>query len=134
MKSTRIMMCILLCLWLPLCGYAQEHRRDAEPKAPPISTHITARPNPVNPGSTILLELHVEKAPANLQGGTVVAADSRGNAYRGQLSRAEGISDTFITSIRLSPLVEPGELLFEVFILDSAGDLNRTHFLLLTIS
>lgn len=131
MKSTGILICILLCLGLPLDGYAQERRRNADPKD---STHITARPNPANPGSTVLLELHVKKAPANLQGGAVVVADSHGNAYRGQLCRAEGTSDSFITSIRLSPLVEPGDLLFEVFILDSSGDLNRTHFLLITIS
>lgn len=134
MKATCILICILLCLGLPLCGEAEQSRKNADSKALPINTHITVRPNPVKPGSTILLELHIEKPPANLQGGTVVAADSLGNAYRGQLCRADGRSETFTTLLRLSPLVKPGDHLFEVFILDSAGDLNCTRFLLISIS
>lgn len=123
---------LLFCLAIP--GYGEDERVSAAPNKPQRISQMTARPNPANPGATIVVEISFEKAPANLNGGTIIAANSHGQVYRGQLSRVEGTPDTFITSIRLSPMVEPGDLLFEVFILDSAGDLNQTHFLLITIS
>lgn len=123
---------LMFCLAIP--GYGEDDRVTAASNHPQKSTQMSAHPNPANPGATIVLEIQVEKAAANLNGGAVIATDSYGNNYQGKISSVEGTPDTFVTSIRLSPLTDPGDLVFEVFILDAAGNLNRTHYLLITIS
>lgn len=130
----RTMVCALLLLCLAIPGYSEEdHVNDAH-NNPPKITQMIAHPNPANPGATIILEMQVEKATANLHGGAVIATDAYGNNYQGKISSVEGRPDTFVTSIRLSPLTDPGDLVFEVLILDAAGNLNRTYYLLITIS
>lgn len=129
MRSMNIIACTLLLCCLAIPGYSRDKRVTAASDNP-----LTAYPNPANPGATIILEMCVEKAAVSLSGGTVIATDSHGNNYQGKISSVEGTPDTFVTSIRLSPLTDSGDLVFEVFILDSAGNLHQTQFLMITIS
>lgn len=123
---------LMFCLAIPC--YGEDDRVTAASNHPQKTTQMRVHPNPANPGATIILEMRIEKAAADLNGGAVIATDSHGNHYQGKLSSVEGTPDTFVTSIRLSPLTDPGDLIFEVFILDAAGDLNQTQFLAITIS
>ncbi|MBD3305922.1 hypothetical protein GF339_06045 [candidate division KSB3 bacterium] len=104
------------------------------PTNAPVLSNITARPNPANPGATIIFEIGFVDVPGDLNGGTAVVTDSQGNSYQGLVSNAEGTSGTLVTSIALSPLVTPGDLLFNVFVIDLAGNSSNTVFVTITIS
>lgn len=134
MRAMNVLVCTLLLCCLASPGYGENDRVTAVSNNPQRITELTVYPNPANPGATIILEMRIEKAAADLNGGAVIATDSHGNHYQGKISLVEGTPDTFVTSIRLSPLTDPGDLIFEVFILDAAGDLNQTQFLAITIS
>ncbi|GAK56452.1 hypothetical protein U27_03414 [Candidatus Vecturithrix granuli] len=134
MTSRIVIIWTLLTFCLAIPGYGKVDCLTAAPNNPPKITQMIVHPNPANPGATIILEMRVENAAANLSGGAVIATDSHGNNYQGKISSVEGTPDTFLTSIRLSPLTDPGDLIFEVFILDAAGNLHQTQFLAITIS
>lgn len=129
--------CLIFLLGLSSSGYCepqQQKTSEAQAKRRTEASQMTARPNPANPGSVIVFEMNFVENVENLKDGSVVITDSQGNSYRGQLSGTDDASGNFVTSIRLSPLLEAGELLFEVLILDQSGNLHKTKLLFITIT
>jgi hypothetical protein len=133
MKHTRIIIYILLLLLIPLSGYGAEDGNPKNQNNAPILSKIHARPNPVNPGAIIVFEITFVDEPGDLNGGTAVITDSRGNSYHGVVSDAKGRSGTLITFILLDSLVTPGELLFDVSIVDLAGNLSNPVSVMITV-
>lgn len=133
MKYTRIIICVFLLLLIPLSGYGAEDGNSTNQNHAPVLSKITARPNPVNPGAIIVFEVTFVDEPGDLNGSTVMITDSRGNSYHGVVSDAKGTSGTLITFILLDSLVTPGELLFDVSIVDRAGNLSNPVFVTITV-
>ena len=133
MENTRIIVCVFLLLLIPLSGYSVEDGNSTNQSNAPILSKIHVRPNPVNPGAIIVFEITFVDESGDLNGGTAVITDSRGNSYHGVVSDAKGTSGTLITSILLDSLVTPGELLFAVSVLDLAGNLSDPMFVTITV-
>jgi hypothetical protein len=93
----------------------------------PKFSKVAVRPTSVHPGATIILEIDFIEAPdGDLNGGTAMISDSQGNIYEGIISDAKGSSGTCITSIKLSPLVKPGEIVLSIFGVDSKEHTSNT--------
>ena len=133
MKNTQLIVCVFLLLLIPLSGYGVEDGNSKNKNNAPILSNITARPNPVNPGAIIVFEITFVDESGDLNGGTAVITDSKGNLYHGIVSDAKGTSGTLITFILLDSLVKPGELLFDVSIVDLAGNLSNPVFAMITV-
>jgi len=99
----------------------------------PVLSRIQARPESVNPGAVVILDIYFADAPENLNGGTLVVADSQGNSYRKQLSHTEVVADFLHASISLSPLVSSGNLLLQVMLFDAFGNPSNIRFVALNI-
>lgn len=133
MKRTWISISVFLLLLMPVSGYGAEDGNSTNQSHAPILSDITARPNPVNPGAIIVFEITFVDEPGDLNGSTAVVTDSRGNSYHGVVSDARGTSGTLITFILLDSLVTAGELLFDVSIVDRAGNLSNPVFVTITV-
>ena len=94
------------------------------PANAPILDPQSVRVNPqqANPGSIIIFSIDFVDVPGDLNGGAVVITDNQGFRYDGIVSNAEGTAGTLTTSITLSPLVRPGDLLFTILVFDRAGN------------
>jgi hypothetical protein len=133
MKHPRIIICVFLLLLIPLSRYGAEDGNSTNQSHAPVLSKIHVRPNPVNPGAIIVFEITFVDEPGDLNGGTAVITDSRGNSYHGLVSDAKGTSGTLVTFILLDSLVTPGELLFDVSIVDLAGNLSNLVFAMITV-
>ncbi|MDY0092535.1 MAG: hypothetical protein RBT80_07520 [Candidatus Vecturithrix sp.] len=104
------------------------------PTNAPILSNPTVRPNPANPGATLIFEIGFVDVPGDLNGGTAVITDNQGNNYTGLVSNAEGTSGVLVTSIWLSTLVRSGELLFTIYVVDLAGNSSQPVYVTLLVS
>lgn len=104
------------------------------PANAPVISNPRVRPNPANPGATLIFEIDFVDVPGDLNGGRAVITDNQGNNYQGLVSNAEGTSGVLVTSIQLSPLVSPGELLFTVYVVDLAGNSSQPVYVTLIVS
>lgn len=133
MKNTQTIVCVFLLLLIPVSGYGAEDGNSTNQSHAPILSKIHVRPNPVNPGAIIVFEITFVDESGDLNGGTAMITDSRGNSYHGVVSDAKGTSGTLITFILLDSLVTSGELLFDVSIVDRAGNLSNPVFVMITV-
>jgi hypothetical protein len=95
------------------------------PSDAPTLLGVTVNPLQANPGAIIIFSIDFTDISGDLNGGTAVITDSQGNSYQGLVSNASGISGTLTTSITLHPLVTPGSLFFDIFVLDLAGNASN---------
>ena len=116
-----------------LAGCAPSSHDVTIPAAIPVLSRIQVRPEYVNPGAVVILEIYFADAPENLNGGTLVVADSQGNSYRKPLTHAEVVADFLHASISLSPLISSGNLLLQVMLFDARGNPSNTRFVALNI-
>jgi hypothetical protein len=103
------------------------------PSDAPTLLGITVNPLQANPGAIIIFSIEFTDISGDLNGGTAVITDSQGNSYQGLVSNAGGVSGTLTTSITLHPLVTPGDLLFDIFVLDLAGNSSNKVFVNITV-
>ena len=125
---------LLLLVFITVTGCSDSGGGLTGPSNAPVLSNIIARPNPASPGATIIFEINFVDIPGDLNGGTAFITDSQGNNYQGLVSNAEGTSGTLVTSIVLSLLVTPGQLTFDVFVQDLAGNPSNTVLITITIS
>jgi hypothetical protein len=94
------------------------------PANAPILDQQSVRVNPpqANPGSIVIFSIDFVDVPGDLNGGAVVITDNQGFRYDGIVSNADSTAGTLTTSITLSPLVRPGDLVFTILIWDRAGN------------
>jgi len=83
---------------------------------------VRVNPSPANPGSIIIFLIDFVDVSGDLNGGAVVVTDNQGFRYDGFVSNAEGTAGTLTTSITLSLLVRPGDLVFTILVFDRAGN------------
>lgn len=121
---------LLICL---LAGCVPSQHDATVPTTMPVMSLIQARPENVNPGAEVVLDIYFADAPCNLNGGTLVVADSQGNSYRKRLSHSDLVADFLHASIALSPLVSSGNLLLQVMLFDSRGNPSNTRFVAVNV-
>lgn len=96
---------------------------------PPVLSNVKVRPKTAHPGATIIFEIDFVEVPGgDLNGGIATITDSQGNVYEGLISDAKGTTGTCITSIKLSPLVKPGEIMFSIFGVDVKENSSNTVY------
>ena len=99
-----------------------------------VLSNIKASPTQVNPGGTVVLDIDLASISEHLQEGKVVVTDSLGNAYQEGISNLEkALKTSLVSSFRLSPLIPSGEMLLQVFVLDSEGNSSNTGFVTITV-
>ena len=124
--------CAVLLIGL-LAGCAPSLHDATVPAAMPVMSRIQAHPAQVNPGAEVVLDIYFADAPGNLNGGTLVVADSQGNSYRKRLSHSDIAADFLHASISLSPLVSSGNLLLQVMLFDARGNPSNTRFVAVNV-
>ena len=132
-RYNSLMWCLLLIVLIVITGCGDSGGGPTGPVNPPTLSTIAANPNPANSGAIIVFNIDYVDVDGNLNGGTSFITDSQGNNYQGLVSNAEGTSGRLVTSVTLSPLVTPGQLLFNVFVQDRAGNSSNTVFTTITI-
>ncbi len=124
--------CLLLTLAISACSSI--HRDLALQSAALVLSYIEVRPSQVNPGGTVVLDIGLASISENLREGQVIVTDSQGNTYQEGISNMkEALSSSLVSSFRLSPLVPSGEMLLQVFVLDSEGNSSNTGFATITV-
>lgn len=135
MKNTCVILCavVLICLLVGGCSQSSEYFYLQDRML--VLSNIQARPNPVNPGAIIVFAIDLLNLPGRFSEGTIIVNDSQGNSYQGDICNAQEkeVTNALVASITLSPLVPPGELLLEVFVLDPAGNASNTGFVTVTV-
>jgi hypothetical protein len=133
MKNTFFIVWGLLTILFPLAAYGDDGEYASKQSVAPLLLQVNVRPALANPGTIVIFEVNFVDDPGDLNGGAAIITDSRGNYYQGLISDAKKSSGVFITSIQLSPLVKPGELLFDVSVVDLAGNLSNSVFVTVTV-
>ncbi|MCP4404169.1 MAG: hypothetical protein GY801_43540 [bacterium] len=124
--------CLLLTLTISACS--STHRDLALQSAALVLSYIEVRPSQVNPGGTVVLDIGLASISENLREGQVIVTDSQGNTYQEGISNMkEALSSSLVSSFRLSPLIPSGEMLLQVFVLDSEGNSSNTGFVTITV-
>ena len=125
---------LYLGLVLTVNACSSTHGEFALQSAALVLSHIKALPEQVNAGGTVVLDIGLASISKNLREGKVIVTDSQGHAYQEGISNLEeALNTTLVSSFRLSPLVPSGELLLQVFVLDSEGNSSNTGFLTITV-
>ncbi len=125
--------CLGVALVGLLAGCAPSSHDATVPAAMPVVSRIQARPEYVNPGAVVVLDIYFADTPGDLNGGTLVVADSQGNSYRKRLSHSEIVAEFLHASIALSPLVSSGNLLLQVMLFDSRGNPSNTEYVAVNV-
>ncbi len=128
MNFKRLFLLSLLVVILSITGCSDGGGGPTGPSNAPILSTVTVNPPQANRGAIIIFSIDFVDIPGDLNGGTAVITDSQGNNYQGIVSNAEGTAGTLTTSITLSPLVASGDLLFNIFVFDQAGNASNTVF------
>lgn len=131
-KLIFIFFCVMLAPLISACS--STHGEFALQNAALVLSGIKALPEQVNPGGTVVLDIDLASISENLREGKIIVTDSQGNAYQEAISNMkEALSTSLVSSFRLSPLLPSGELLLQVFVLDSAGNSSNTGFVTITV-
>ena len=133
MKLTQIILVGFLVVVVVMVTGCGDDGGPTGPSNAPILSEVIVNPPQANPGAIIIFSINFVDIPGDLNGGTAVITDSQGNSYQGLVSNAEGTAGMLTTSITLSPLVTPGELLFNIFVLDRAGNASNTVFVTILV-
>jgi hypothetical protein len=131
-KVFYISFCLMLAPLLNAC--ISTHGELALQSTALVLSSIEASPARVNPGGTVVLDIDLASISENLREGKVIVTDSLGNAYQEGISNLkEALNTTLVSSFRLSPLAPSGDLLLQVFVLDSEGNSSNTGFVTITV-
>ena len=133
MKRNICFICLIVIL-LSIAGCDSGGGGPTGPANAPIISNSQVRPNPAYPGATLVFEIDFVDVPGDLNGGTAVILDDKGNNYQGLVSNAEGTSGTLVTSITLSPLIPSGTLVFTIYVVDLAGNSSNFDYAEINVS
>jgi hypothetical protein len=100
---------------------------------PQLTGYEVQNQQPVHAGATIILNIDYIDPSATMNDGIAYITYSAGT-YQSTVSNAPGSSGTCLVSFELSPLVEPGQLLVEVWIQNRQGSSSNTIQILLNVA
>lgn len=125
-------LCVVLVLAVSACSSHQN--KFALQSTALVLNNVAARPEQVNPGGTVILDIALASISEHLREGKIIVTDPLGNAYEESVSNLKrALNTSLVSSFRLSPLVPSGEMLLQVFVLDSEGNSSNTGFVKITV-
>jgi hypothetical protein len=130
------MICIALTLLalFSLAGCGGGGGGPTGPANPPqLTDYRIENQQPVSSGATIVLRIDYVDPSATMNDGIAYITYSEGT-YQSAVSNAPGSSGTCLVSFELSPLVDPGQLLIEVWIQNREGTSSNTIQVLLNVA
>lgn len=133
MKRNVVVGVLFMMLFVGMTGCDNGGGGTTSPANAPVLSTVVVRPNPASPGSTIVFEINFVDVPGDLNGETAFISDGT-NTYQGLISNAEGGSGTLVTSMTLSPLLSPGNLVLSIFVQDRAGNTSNKVYVTLSVT